>query len=295
MPIYFCKEFLNDLRVAQDARFVREVFNHTVAEDGTFTSDRNDHRYDGIKDAWIRYVTRGNSGYRVIFLRKGPDVFLYRCGRHSVEDRLASPKTLEGALQMGGSPNLPATASNNPAEGGALLKTSEPAFLSRHIESMYHVKHNEIYLVAPFIQMDLLESRHPFGRFLDRAIEEDTLVSVITTADQDDSCLPAFKKLEERGVSVFFVPSLHTKLYVFDVDLASRNQWQQGVHSHAIVGSSNLTKAGLGFAEGRCNEELNCRLPTLLTEDIKKYVTKLIVSADDFRRHEFRKRTGRPK
>ncbi len=104
MPVHLTREFLNDLRVAQNTRFVREVLNHTVAHDGSFRPHRDDHRYDGIKDAWIRYVSRGTTAYRVIFIRKGPDIFLYRAGNHAVEDNLKAPDTLSGTFQCRSGP-----------------------------------------------------------------------------------------------------------------------------------------------------------------------------------------------
>ena len=57
MPLHLMKEFLQDLKEADDPKFVRHVLNHTLSEEGSFKPDRNDHRYDGLDDAWIRYVS----------------------------------------------------------------------------------------------------------------------------------------------------------------------------------------------------------------------------------------------
>jgi len=140
----------------------------------------------------------------------------------------------------------------------------------------------------------LLESQHTFGRFLDRAVEENTSVVIVTSATQDESRLPDFRKLEERGMNVFFVAGLHAKLYLFDVDMQSRNRWQQGIQSHAIVGSSNLTKVGLGLNDARANEELNCRIALTLLEEARTYVARLMKIGDDYRKFAFRLRSGRP-
>ncbi len=300
MPVYLTKEFLNDFRETEDARFVRQVLNHCVEQDGSFRPDKDDHRYHGIEDAWIRYVSRGKTAYRVIFIRKGTDVFLYRAGGHAFEDRLPPPATLAGALQVAGSfqvrtsPSAQPPTPQNAMAGGCLLKTTEADFISRHIESMYHLKHKEIYIVSPFIDLPLLESRHGFGRFLDRAVEEDTVVVLVTSSEQQEDRLPAYKNLEERGINVYFLSRLHTKLYLFDVDLAARNVWQQGVYSHAIVGSSNLTYPGLGFDDTKPNEELNCRLPYEMFEEAQRYVTRLTMIADDYKKYEFNIGSRRP-
>jgi hypothetical protein len=291
MPVHLTKEFLNDLRESRDGRFIRQVLNHTIGEDGAFTPNRDDHRYQGIKDAWIRYVSRGNTAYRVIFIRRGADIYLYRAGVHSIEDNLVAPASVSDAV-----PISSALAEGNPTETNAmemacLLKTSEATFVRKHIEAMFHVRHKEIYIVSPFIDLEILESRHRFGRFLDRAIEENTVVVLITSYEQGEERLSAFKNLEERGVNTFFLAGLHSKLYVFDIDLASRNSWQKGVHSHAIVGSSNLTNVGLGFSDAKCNEELNCRLPSDLFEETKVYVNRLIRMSDDYTKYAFKSRS----
>jgi hypothetical protein len=153
---------------------------------------------------------------------------------------------------------------------------------------MYHVRHKEICLVSPFLEYSLLESAHPFGRFLDRAVEEDTIVSLVTSSGHPSEFLPVFKRLEERGIMVFFLDALHTKLYYFEIDPSSRNQWQTGVQSQAILGSSNLTNAGLGLADARTNEELNCRLSSGLLEDAQRYYTRLTMMADDYKRYSYR-------
>lgn len=294
MTVHLTKEFLNDLREARDARFISKVLSRTVGEDGSFMPDRDDHRYDGIKDGWIRYVTQGTTAYRVIFIRKGSDVFLYRAGGHSVEDNLSPPANLGEALQIRPVPADQQSNLNHGMERGCFLKTTEAKFISRHIESMYHVKHNEICIVSPFIDLKLLESRHSFGRFLDKAVEEDTMVVLITSSDQEDGRLPAFKSLEERGINVYFLANLHTKLYLFDVDLASRNRWQQGIQSHAIVGSSNLTNVGIGFDSAKPNEELNFRIPAEIVDEARTYVTRLIKLADDYNKYAFKSRGRRP-
>lgn len=294
MTVHFTREFLFDLREAKDVRFVDKVLSRTIGDDGSFTTDRDDHRYDGIKDGWIRYVTQGKTAYRVIFIRNGSDVFLYRAGGHSIEDRLPPPTDLSGAIPIQAPPAPRATGPALIVDNSCLLKTCEAKFVSRHIESMYHVRHNEICIVSPFIDLDLLSSQHAFGRFLDRAIEEDTVVILITAPDGSEDKLEHYKKLEERDINCYFLSGLHAKLYVFDIDLASRQRWQQGVESHAILGSSNLTSPGLGFADTPPNEELNCRIPAALFPEAKTFVYRLMQKADDYIKYASKTRRRKP-
>jgi hypothetical protein len=291
MPLHLTKEFLDDLKDSKDARFIRQVLNHCIGEDGTFTPNKDDHRYDGIEDGWIRYVSRGTSAYRIIFIRKGSDVFLYRAGGHSVEENLHSPKTFEGATEVRTIPQAQRSPAHDNYRRDYFLKTTEARFINRHIQSLYHVRHKEIYLVSPFVELSMLESRHEFGRFLDRAIEEGTIVVLITASSRnEDERLSAFKKLEERGIFVFFLQGLHSKLYLFDIDLASLNRYQQGLRSHVMIGSSNLTYVGLGLGDVKPNEELNCSLSSEMVEEARTYVTRLTKMADDYQKYAFRMR-----
>jgi phosphatidylserine/phosphatidylglycerophosphate/cardiolipin synthase-like enzyme len=288
VAVHLTKEFLKDLRDGDDGKFVRHVLNHTVNEDGTFRPDRDDHRYEGVDDAWIRYVSRGNTAYRVIFIRKGADVFLYRAGRHKVEDDVQELKETTGAIRIHEAPIELKKA--EPVVGGVttFLKTAEPTFISKYIKSMYHLRHNEVYIVSPFIDLTILSSRHHFGRFLDKATEDGTDVVIITLPPTTDDALESFKDLEKREIDIFFLSRLHTKLYLFDVDLSSRNQYQKDRFGTAIIGSSNLTYVGMGFDDITSNEELCCALPSSFVSEMKNYVTRLTLASEDYKKFAFR-------
>jgi hypothetical protein len=287
MPVFLTPEFLLDLKESKDARFIRSVLTHTITADGDFQPDPDDHRYKGIADAWIRYVSRGTSALRVIFIRRGEDVFLYRAGPHSVEDNLSAPSNLARGLSIAPLPQAPEERHRHAGHDCCLLKTTEAQYLSKHLAAMYHVRLNQVFLVSPFIEASILASSHPFGRFLDRAVEESTEVHIITCY-HDASKLQEFKSLEERGMFTYFLDRLHTKLYLFDVDVSSLNAWQRGVKTNMVLGSSNLTFSGLGLEGARPNEELNCRLPSDMFGEIRTYVQGLAMKADDYMKYAFR-------
>src|SRR3954449_2651005 len=96
----FLPSFIADLQAESDANFARRVFLKLFEGDGSFRPDINDHRYHGIEGAWIRYVSQGRSAFRVIYIKKGDEIFLYRAGQHSVEDNLAPPHDLSVAAQV---------------------------------------------------------------------------------------------------------------------------------------------------------------------------------------------------
>ena len=91
MPVFLLPDFITDLQEHNAAHFARRVLQKTILPDGNFRPDSDDHRYHGIDDAWIRYVSRRRTAYRVIFLRRGENVYLFRAGEHSVEDHLSAP------------------------------------------------------------------------------------------------------------------------------------------------------------------------------------------------------------
>jgi len=289
MAVHLTKEFLKDLKDGDDGKFVRHVLNHTLAEDGTFRPDRDDHRYKGIENAWIRYVSKGSSAYRVIFIRRGDDIFLHRAGRHKVEEEVQEFKDPSGAVLIQDTPLAPKQPDPGIPEKITFLKTVESPYISKYIKSMYHLRHHEIYIVSPFIDLPILLSRHHFGRFLDKAVEEKTDVVLITLPPDSDEALEFFKRLEERRINVFFLPSLHTKLYVFNVDLSSRNQYQKDRFGTAIMGSSNLTYPGIGFDDVPPNEELCCALSSSSLMEMKDYVTRLTLASDDYKKFALRR------
>ena len=104
MAVHLMPRFIADLQNVEDGRFARRVLERTLSHEGAWRSQPEDHRYRGIDNAWIRYVTRGNAGYRVIYIQLGEEIYLYRAGPHSVEDRLAAPRPRDyaGAVRVDG-------------------------------------------------------------------------------------------------------------------------------------------------------------------------------------------------
>ncbi|MCA3034211.1 MAG: hypothetical protein ING33_03230 [Rhodocyclaceae bacterium] len=286
MPIFLTPTLLEDLKTSQDARFIKRVLDHLCDENGDFPAGRDDHRYDGIPDAWIRYVSAGRTAFRMIYVREGPNVYIYRAGVHSVEDRLPPPAALSGieiaspaAIQAA---LAPASQGSPPiVVQGHLVKTSQRVMLSRLISSMLHVPHHEILLVSPYYSEVTLSRHSPLGRFLDKAIEENTLISLVTR-EPGLSEMEFFQSLEERGIVVYFHPKLHAKLYVFDIDEANCNQYHRDVKKTAVLGSANLTEMGLALSGKGGNEELCYQLPSTQFREAQEHAYWLITQSTDF-------------
>jgi len=280
-------EFINDLRESGDNRFIRQVLNHVLEKDGSFKSDADDHRYEGIEGAWIRYVSRGKTAFRVIYLKKDNLIYLYRAGTHSVETKVEDPKYLDTSIPLEKA-EFRQTA-YIPRDIGYFLKTLEPRFLNKEVLSMYHVGHKEILLIAPFVSLEIMDKFHHFGRFLDKAIEEGTEVSFITKPP-DNPELERYRELDERCIFVYFLRNLHTKLYIFDINPGTVPDYCRGMTSVAIMGSSNLTKPGLSLDDDMSSEELCYRLPLEKYSEAYSYAKQLIKKADDLKSYVMRKK-----
>lgn len=291
MKVYITPDFINDLRESGDLRFIRSVLNHTLNDDGTFRTDTDDHQYHGIKDAWIRYVSRKRTAFRVIYLQKGDSIYLYRAGMHNIETRLQQPQNLEISIPINRI-DRQALSPQVDIDMGMLLKTYEPTFLSKVFRSMYHVKHNEIILISPFISPDMVARNHHFGNFLDKAVEEDTEVTIVTKPPESrdvPAYMPIYKDLSERCIFIYFRANLHAKLYIFNIDPTKLSMFNRDMKKTAILGSSNLTKPGISLDDEYAQDELCYRLPTAIYQDAYEFAMKLINRSEDYYSYILRK------
>lgn len=257
--IKFHRQFVVDLVGSGDAQLSNRVLKKVFTEAGEFRPDRDDHQYKGIEDAWIRVVSRGNTAYRVIYLRQRDTVTLYRAGPHSVEDNLAAPPHMEGfavvsqevvdaaVRPVGGSALSQDLAKSRLSveqiEASRLMKNHESRRLYEQITGRRLLPHKEVVLVSPYISLDLLKSTHLLGQMLDEWLRDGCSVTLITKPP-NAADLAEFDRLESRGFSVLYVPRLHAKAYVFRVAKDKLNQFQQQACDLVVLGSANLTNSG---------------------------------------------------
>ena len=292
MKVYMTPDFINDLRESEDANFVRRILNHTVNKDGVFLDDADDHRYQGIEDAWIRYVSKGAPGYRVIYIKQGENIYLYCAGKHDIERKLKPLRDMTSVIPIESVQVVQHAQWPKQWQGfdmGKLYKTSEPEYLSKVIRSMYHIGHEEIFIISPFISIELLDSKYHFGRFLDKAIEEKTVVVLITKPPEDDE-LGLYRRLEERDILVYFSDNLHTKLYIFNINRSTLNKYQEKMTSIAILGSANFTKVGIGFDDILAQEELCYRVPVEKFQELHDYASRIIRKSTNFQKYVMKHR-----
>jgi hypothetical protein len=282
MATFLLSTFLSDLREIDEPHFARRVLSKVINAAGQFEADGDDHRYDEIEGGWIRYVSRGSTAYRVIYIRRGADIFLYRAGRHDVEDGLRAPSADRFATAFLVTTNtFTFSAQGHSASTGIandlgqLLYSSTPTQLKHYIVSLGHRSHREIWLVAPFVTPAILYPTHTFGRLLFKAKEDGAAIGLITKPPSNRDDLTVFERLEAEDIVVAFVERLHAKLYLFELDDREKYRYQMAMTSSAIVGSANLTDAALGLIDGIANEELCYRLPEAKFDEAKRYVAWL--------------------
>ena len=305
MPIIFTHSFLNDLQEEGDAHFPRRVLRKIFDPGGGFRPDNNDHRYTGIEDVLDSVCkskeARDTGSYiygvgRISFIPGGP---------HSVEDRLPAKPLLVTSATYGGYGGTGEADSGNPgtvgrgyrnsvASGDRLLGNSQVKLLVHALLGRRLIPHKEVFLVSPFLSPELLLRTARFGHVLDDLVEDGCKILLLTRPPKGLTDLEWFADLESRGIDVLFHPRLHAKIYLFCVDHA-RLRYGRAYSDLVVLGSANLTQAGIPFEGGDPNEELCYDLPNREMEAITGYVTFLATHSTDLThaRIEFARRKGR--
>lgn len=295
MPVFLLSSFIEDLQNHGDANFARRVLQKALNSDGSFRRNRDDHPYYGIKDAWIRYVSRQNTAYRVIYLQYGDKIYLYRAGEHSIENNLTSPSSrdvtsslevVKSSLDL--SPKFETTTGSNmlqhPTKSASFKRNIPSSEINQAIFSRRNLPHKDIWMVSPFIDSDLFAPTAVFGKLLLDQVEDGARV-VLITAPPKNKNIEWMERLAERQIEIVVYPRLHSKLYCFIFDEHRRNE--PGLldgsrySSLILLGSANLTSPGMAVGDGPCNEELCYAVSEDGLDFVEKYIAELMVHGYD--------------
>jgi len=274
MKINFTKKFIDDLN--KHPNLISKVLK-TFDKQGELIPDINDHKYRGLKHLYIRYLSRGD---RLIYYKKDGVIIYYRCGPHSIEDNLSRYIDSQYLTEIVPSPTLASTYSS--LDFGCFLYKQNKTLLSSVLKQMIHLKHLEIALISPFISNSLFMPVHPIGRFIYKAIEEDTYVRLITKPPSSHEEMKFYEYVDSQGVILSFLSEIHSKLYMFEIDKNNLLRHQQNINYTVIVGSANFTVDGLSFDGIKGNEELCFRIPISHYNEAKRYVESLTYRSIDF-------------
>ena len=305
MATLLLPDFIADLQNHSAPHFARRVLKKTLHPNGSFRYDDDDHRYHGVTNAWIRYVSAGRSAFRVIYIRDGDKIHLYRAGEHSVEDNLSMPKDTSVDAAVPIAEAGPAVAAAMAAISRMAPKAPPPPVnrfrrnvptpeIGRAILSRRNLPHKDIWFVAPFVTPSLFAPTARLGKLLLDQVEDGANVVLITSSPNDKN-IRWMETLQELSVNVVVYPRLHTKLYCFVFD--DDRRYERGLRgggrysSLILLGSANLTSAGLALNDARSNEELCYVVPEDEIGYVESYVLDLMergYQLEDVRRFKAR-------
>jgi hypothetical protein len=255
MPVYFCREFIRDLIEHGDANFASRVLAKVVNAEGEFEFDVDDHRFKGVENCWIRYISRQRTAYRAIFIRNGADVYWYRAGGHSIEGRIRPPQELNTATRIGETPRgLDALSGHrNPR----YTKSTHPRYLREVLASRVLVPHRNVTLVSPRLSTALFSPVGLIGRLITATAEFGGTVSVITRPPNDRD-LNQYRWLSARGVDLLVHEGINARLFYFEVDRNQLDPELSYLRDIAIIGSAELTEKGLNLQSDEASDEELC-------------------------------------
>ena len=309
-----------DLVDLGDAKFASRVLRKLFLPNGSFIEQgKDDHRYKGIQNAWIRYVSQGAAALRVIYIKDGETVTMYRAGPHSVEDGLAPPNDQEpipvledpvtralhsvpgdhsGVSAMAASSailglEMGCMAPVSASQEGQDAKASSRRLLNNHVERFLYgnllgrrfLPHRDVYLMSPYVSLDLLRPTNPFGQMLDELVLEGASVNLITRPPMRAEDFKEFEFLSARKINSFFSNSLHAKVYAFRLDREKLRPDEKKYEDLMVIGSANLTWQGInpvGLLNNKMQYELSYHVPDQDWDDVETFLLHVAHLGVDF-------------
>lgn len=297
MKVSLHTEFVGNLIEIGDAKVASRVLRKIFDKSGQFiVHAKDDHRYHGIKDGWIRYISQGGAAYRVIYIRDGDRVLLYRVGPHSVEDNLTAPDGTSGhhivqdpireAMRIAPGNHfsiaemaevqlaIKDVAQEDNLKGTRLFQNHADRFLYGNLLGRRFLPHKDVYLMSPYLSMELLRPTHVFGQMLDELIEGGAAVWLISKPPKVSEIF-LFEQLSARRINVFFCQEVHAKVYAFILNREELNPDQKENKDLIVVGSANMTWQGLnpkGLQSESIQYELSYDVPADDWSEVERFL-----------------------
>jgi hypothetical protein len=304
-----------------DAKFPSRILRKLFLSSGEFIAQgKDDHRYKGIPNAWIRYVSQGTAALRVIYLKDGDALTLYRAGPHAVEDDLAQPPAdapfevlvdpIAVALRSipGNHTSLRNLAESNAAMGLEASRAAQPVvsgedakstgldkrrLLHNHAERFLYgnllgrrfLPHKDVYLMSPYVSLDMLRPTSLFGQMLDELVLDGATVNLITRPPLRTEEFREYEQLAARRINSFFSRALHAKVYAFRLDRERLRPDDTKYDDFLAVGSANLTWNGVnpsGLLSDNIQYELSYHVPHEDWDDVEAFLLHVAHLGVDF-------------
>ena len=147
MKVFILPEFIEDLKELDNIKTLARVMDKLFDTKFNFKDNRDDHRYGGVKDAWIRDISKGSTAYRSIFIKKNDEIYLYRTGTKKIEENLVAPDLTGTVFQMTDLKVQIGNKINEFKNSGKLLKSPNPSELYDEIMKFSHIPLKEIWIV----------------------------------------------------------------------------------------------------------------------------------------------------
>lgn len=273
------RQFVDDLLGNSDAHFAKKIFSHVYAEVDGSANKKDDHRYHGIDDAWIRYASRGRTAYRIIYIVRSGRLIFYRCGQHSVEDEVTEPRfDNDDLVEL----EVMEDEVENMTKPLSILSSHRQPYVYSALLGRRLIPNKCVYLVSPYIDPTILARGSRIGQTLDSIKGDGAEVVVITCAEQVKQFGSLHKDLDARGIELVFLPRLHSKIYLFLTD-TDRPHASAATPSLGIIGSSNLTAMGLPSTPDEGNIETNYAVASSSIKELENVVIDFYYKASDYR------------
>lgn len=279
------KSFIEDIVSHGDASFAKRVVGHLNDVFEGNENKSNDHRYNGIDNAWIRYLSRGKTAYRLIYLKQGGYDVFYRCGSHSVEDNLAVPTDTNEVVNL----ELSSEKSAEDTVSQTIYTNHKAPIILSAFTGRSLIPHKEVFLISPFIDPTILYRGSKVGQVLDKMKSDGTDIKIVTSLDSLDKFDEIWQNLDARNIELAFLPKLHSKIYLFMTNEYHHHHLSSRP-SLGIIGSSNLTKRGIAEKLGDGNYETNYSVSDKSIEKLYDLAIDHYARAIDFRKAKQLKR-----
>lgn len=292
MSIFILPQFIEDLKSLDTMRTLGRVLESIFDNKFNLKRNRDDHRYRGIPDAWIRDVSKDTTAYRCIYIQKDENIYLYRAGTKKIEERLTNPD-LTISLELADFQIDLRAYVQDFSNLGVLLRSPEPTELLYEILRYKHVALKEIFIVSPVISRDIFIDTNHLGKFINQSLENGTQIILITQPPNNIEEISFFDDLHIKGIFVMYHERVHAKLWYIDIDYSKLNPYEieEGYQSAAILGSSNLTPEGLALTkDGNNNIELCYRLPIEKNDEFYQYCGTIFQNGTEHTQYKQQKR-----
>ncbi|MEJ2788355.1 MULTISPECIES: hypothetical protein [unclassified Pseudoxanthomonas] len=271
--------FVEDILGNGDASFAKRILSHVFAEADGSANNKDDHRFQNVNNAWIRYASRGRTAFRIIYILKDGKTVFYRCGVHSVENEISEPRLDSDELVELEVNEDEVEIMTRPL---SILSSHRAPYIYSALLGRRLIPNKAVYLVSPFIDPTILVRGSRIGQTLDSIRGDGAEVIVITCADQVLQFGDLHKDLDARGIDLVFLPRLHSKIYLFMTD-TDRQHSTADTPSLGIVGSSNLTAMGVPATPDAGNLETNYSVAPSSIKELENTVVDFYSRAKDYR------------